>query len=59
MLAVILKLGVVGFVVWLIVTCIPMPDVIKKVIIVVVAIAIVLWLLSLFGFSDIPVPHLK
>lgn len=51
----ILTLAVIGFVTWLIVTYIPMPDLFKKLIVVVVVILVVLYLLRMFGFSDIPV----
>lgn len=55
MITLILTLAVVGFLVWLIVTYIPMPDLFKKVIIVIVVILVVLYLLRMFGFHDIPV----
>lgn len=55
MITLILTLAVVGFLVWLIVTYIPMPDLFKKVIIVIVVILMVLYLLRMFGFHDIPV----
>jgi len=50
----ILTLAVVGFLVWLIVTYIPMPDIFKKVIIVIVAIVLILYVLRLLGVADIP-----
>jgi hypothetical protein len=48
----ILELGLVGFIVWLITTYIPMPDIFKKVIFVVVAIAVILFCLREFGALD-------
>lgn len=55
MITLVLSLALVGFVVWLIVTYIPMPDVFQKVIIVVVIILMVLYIMSVFGFHDIPI----
>lgn len=51
----VLVLAVVGFIVWLITTKIPMNDTFKIVIYVVVAIVLVLFLMRVFGFHDIPV----
>jgi hypothetical protein len=45
----ILSLAVVGFILWLIVTYIPMPAPIKQVIIVLVVILVILWLCRSFG----------
>ncbi len=59
MIGLILTLALVGFLVWAIVTYIPMPDIFKKVIIIIVVVAMILWLLSIFGFTDIPVPHYR
>lgn len=55
MVSLILMLAVVGFLVWLIITYIPMPDVFKKVIIAIVVILLILYVLNVFGFHDIPV----
>jgi hypothetical protein len=49
----VLVLAVVGFVVWLITTKIPMDPTFRVVIYVVVAIVLVLWLLRRFG-SGVP-----
>jgi len=56
MIQLILTLAIIGFIVWLIVTYIPMPDVFKKGIIVIVAICVILYLLRVFGIGDIPLP---
>lgn len=45
----VLMLAVVGFLVWLITTKIPMDPIFRTVIYVVVAIALILWLLKRFG----------
>jgi hypothetical protein len=45
----VLTLALIGFIVWIIVTYIPMPDVIKRVVIVVVAIVMLLWALRYLG----------
>ena len=49
LLYLILWIAAIGFVVWLVTTYIPMPDIFKKVILVVVAIAVVLWVLGMFA----------
>ena len=45
----VIMLAVVGFILWLILTYIPMPDPFKKIIIVIVVIVLILYLLSVFG----------
>ena len=50
LLKVVLGLGLVGFVVYLIITYIPMPDIIKTVITVLVAVACIFWLLNYLPF---------
>jgi len=46
----VLGLGITGFLVYLITTYIPMPDIFKKIIYVIVAIAIIVFCLNTFGF---------
>lgn len=58
MIALILTLALVGFLVYLIVTYIPMPPPFKNVIIVIVVVLLVLYLLRVLGVSDLPVPRL-
>jgi hypothetical protein len=48
-----------GIVVYLIVTYIPMPDVFKTIILVVVAIFLIVYLMGVFGISDIAIPRLR
>ena len=57
MLILILQLAIVGFIVWLITTKIPMSDLFKTVIYVIVAIVVILYLMQVFGISDIPLPR--
>jgi hypothetical protein len=45
----VLTLAILGFLVWILVTYIPMPDVIKRVFIVVTAIVMLLWALRYLG----------
>ncbi len=57
MIALILSIALVGFITYLIVTYIPMPDIFKTVLLVVVAICAILYVISAFGVSDIPLPR--
>lgn len=59
MLGLILTLALVGLIVWLIITYIPMPQPFKTIILIIVAICLILWLMNVFGIGDIPVPHLR
>jgi hypothetical protein len=45
----ILTLALLGFLVWIVVTYIPMPDVLKRVVIVIAAIVMLLWALRYLG----------
>jgi len=58
MIALILTLAIIGFIVYLIITYIPMPQIFKTGILVIVAICVILYLMKVFGFGDIPVPHI-
>lgn len=49
MIQALVVLVVVGFVLWLILTYVPMPEPFKKVIVAVVVLFLALWLLSAFG----------
>lgn len=59
MIGLILTLALVGLIVYLIITFIPMPQTFKTVIFVIVAVCVILWLMGVFGIADIPVPHLR
>ena len=49
LIVLVLVLAVIGFIVWLITTKIPMDPIFKTIIYVVVAIVLVLWVLRRFG----------
>lgn len=54
MISLIITLALVGFVVWAVTTYIPMPEIFKYGIYAVVAIVLVLYIMRVFGISDIP-----
>ncbi len=56
MIELIFGLAVFAFIVWLVITYIPMPAPFPQVIIVLAVICLILYLVRLFGF-DLPVPH--
>jgi hypothetical protein len=55
MITLLLTVAIVGFLVYLIVTYIPMPDIFKTVIIAIAVIVLILYVLRIFGL-DIPLP---
>lgn len=57
MIGLILTLALVGLIVYLITTYIPMPQPIKTAIIVIVVVCLILYLMGLFGIADIPLPR--
>jgi hypothetical protein len=59
LITVVIVLVVVGFLLWLINTYIPMARPIKTILNAVVVIAVILWLLSAFGIIDIGNIRLK
>lgn len=61
MIQLILMLALVGFLVWAITTYIPMADVIKKAIYIIVGICVIFYVLQAFGVlgHDLPVPQLN
>lgn len=59
MIGVLLVLVVVGVILYLIQTYIPMAPPIKTVITVIVVIFLCLWLLQVFNVADLPVPRLN
>lgn len=54
MIALILGIALLGLIVWLIVTYIPMPDPFRRIIIVVAAIIVILYLAYYFGVLITP-----
>lgn len=59
LITIVIVLIVVGFLLWLVNTYIPMASPIKTILNLVVIIAIVLWLLSVFGIFNIGSLRLK
>lgn len=53
LVSLILTFAVIGFILWLVLTYVPMPEPMKKAIIVLIVIVLVLWLLQFFGL-DVP-----
>ena len=58
MIGLILTLAIVGFLLWLITTKIPMDPTVAVVIQVVIVICALLYVLRLFGVGDMPIPKL-
>jgi hypothetical protein len=58
MIQLILLLALVGFIVFLLTTYIPMPPIFKTCIYVLVAVCLLLYLLQVFGVGDVPLPRL-
>ena len=54
MISLLLTLAIVGFVVWLIINYIPMPDIFKTAIIGITIILLIIYLIRIFGVTDIP-----
>jgi hypothetical protein len=52
LLYLILELGLVGFIAYLIVTYIPMPAIFRTVILVIIAVALIIFCLNTFGVFD-------
>jgi hypothetical protein len=46
-------LALIGLAVWLVTTYIPMPDAIKKLIVIAVVVLVVLWLIQLTGLATL------
>ncbi len=59
MIGLILGLAVVGLILWLIETQIPMDATIKTVIRIVVVVCVIYYLIGLFGIVDLPLPRMN
>ncbi len=59
LISLILILAVVGFLTYLLITYVPMPPAFRTAIIVIVVIALILYLVQLFGLTQIPVPRVR
>jgi hypothetical protein len=55
MITLLIVIALVGFLVWALITYVPMHDGFKKAIIVIAILALILYVLRVFGISDIPV----
>ncbi len=58
MIGLILVLALVGFLVYMIITYIPMPQPFKTAIIVIVVVMLILYVMRVLGIADVPVPKL-
>ena len=58
MIGLILTLAVIGLLVYLIVTFIPMPQPFRTIIIAIAAIVAIIYLIQVLGF-DLPLPHAR
>ena len=59
MIALVIGLALVGLVLYLIETYIPMDPAIKLVIRIVIVICVILYLVRLFGIADLPLPRAR
>lgn len=57
MLGLVLALAILGLVLYLIETYVPMDPIIKTIIRVVIVIAVIVYLANMFGVMDLPVPR--
>jgi hypothetical protein len=58
MISLLLTIALVGFLVYLITTIVPMPDQFKKAIIVIAVVILILYLVRVFGIDmPLPTPH--
>jgi hypothetical protein len=58
-LTLVIWLALLGLLVWLVTTYIPMPEPIKRLIVIVVVVLVVLWIVQLVGFIGPSVPRLR
>lgn len=59
LISLVLMLALVGLVLYLIETYVPMSPPIKMLIRIVVVVVVILYLIQLFGISDVPLPRLR
>jgi len=57
LIALILGLALVGLVLWLVVTYVPMPAPYKQALVIIIVILVVLWLIRVVGGFDIAIPR--
>ena len=59
MIQLVLTLALIGFIVYLVITYIPMPAPMRTAIIVIVVVLLIIYLMGVLGIGDIPVPRLR
>jgi hypothetical protein len=59
MIGLILTLALLGLVLYLIETYIPMDPTIKVLIRIVVVVCVIYWLIGVFGIADMPIPRMR
>ena len=59
MISLIITLALIGLIVYLVTKFIPMPEIFRTVILVVVVIFVILWLMRVLGIADVPVPRVR
>lgn len=55
LITLVLVLALVGFIVYLLTTFVPMPPIFKTIIYVAVAVVLILFFMRVFGIADIPI----
>jgi hypothetical protein len=56
MITLLLTIALLGFIVYLIITYIPMPAIFRNVLIVLAVIIVILYVMRVLGIADIPLP---
>ena len=59
MISLILTLALLGLIVYLVVTYIPMPAPFRQIIIVIAAVFLILYIMNVLGIVDVPVPRVR
>lgn len=54
MISLIIAIAIIGFIVWAVITYIPMPALFKNAIVVIAVVLVLLYVLRALGFQDIP-----
>lgn len=59
MIGLMLTLAMMGLILYLIITYIPMPPAFRTIILVVAVIILILYLMQAFGIADMPIPRVR
>ena len=59
MISLIVFLALVGFATYAVITYVPMPEIFRTGILIIVAICVVLYVMKVFGIVDLPVPQVR